>query len=226
VFAWADPERVTATLLEKRRRQVRLSSSAFFGLDAAVAADPRSLPCLKPRIAYRQITNATNTRTVLAALVPAPVILTNAAPYLLRRSGDEKTEAYLLGCLCSIPLDWYARRLVEQNLNFHILNGLPIPQPPTESVLRKRVVELAGRLAARDERFSEWADAVGVSVGSVADADEEADLIAELDALASRLYGLSRAELDHVFATFHRGWQYGPRLDKVLMYFDELEGAS
>jgi len=226
VFAWADPEQVTATLLEKRRRQVRLSSSAFFGLDASLATDPRSLPCLKPRIAYRQITNATNTRTVLAALVPPKLVLTNAAPYLLRRAGDEKTEAYLLGCLCSIPLDWYSRRYVEQNLNFHILNGLTIPQPTAESALRERVVEVAGRLAACDERFLEWAEAVGVPVGSVVDAATETELVAELDALVARLYGLSRVQLEHVFATFHRGWDYESRLEKVSGYFDALEGVE
>ncbi|MFB6188049.1 MAG: hypothetical protein ABEI86_14440, partial [Halobacteriaceae archaeon] len=76
------------------------------------------------------------------ALVPPEVFLTDKAPYFLWPRGDERDEAYLLGILCSIPLDWYARRFVETTLNFHILNGFPIPRPGREHPLRKRVVEL------------------------------------------------------------------------------------
>ena len=38
------------------------------------------------------------------------------------------------------------------------------------------------------------------------------DLIAELDAVVALLYGLSRPDVEHIFATFHRGWDYRPRL--------------
>ena len=31
------------------------------------------------------------------------------------------------------------------------------------------------------------------------------------------------AQLEHVFATYHRGWDYKPRLAKVLEYFDAIE---
>ena len=37
--------------------------------------------------------------------------------------GDEKTEAYVLGCLSSLILDWYSRRFVETNLTYFILNS-------------------------------------------------------------------------------------------------------
>jgi len=46
---------------------------------------------------------------------------------------------------------------------------------------------------------------------------------AELDALAAHLYELSRAQVEHIFATFHRGWDYQPRLDAVLAHFDRIE---
>jgi hypothetical protein len=47
---------------------------------------------------------------------------------------------------------------------------------------------------------------------------------AELDALVARLYGLSRSQVEHVFSTFHRGWDYKSRLAAVLEYFDKIEG--
>jgi hypothetical protein len=108
---------------------------------------------------------------------------------------------------------------VELSLNFHVLNAFPVPRPASDDPLRARVVEIAGRLAAVDQRYSEWAAKVGVPVGSVPDTDRD-DLIAELDAVVALLYGLTRQDVQHVFATFHRGWNYQPRLTATLTHFD------
>ena len=82
----------------------------------------------------------------------------------------------------------------------------------------RRAVAIAGRLAAPDDRFAEWAAAVGVAHGKLPE-DEKQDMIAELDALASRLYGLTEQQLVHVFETFHEGWDYDIRLRAVLKHF-------
>jgi hypothetical protein len=218
-YAWADPEIVTEALQRKLANQVKHSKSAFFGLSEEWAADPKSLPMRRPRIAFRDITNATNTRTLLAALIPGGHPLVNTAPYLARIRGTERHEAYLLGVLSSLPLDWYARRYIELHANLHIVNGLPVPRPPDDAV-SARIIEIAGRLAAVDKRYTEWAHAVGVPVGSVQTDSEKDELIAELDALVSIRYGLDRRQIDHIFATFHRGWDYRRRLGKVLGHFD------
>ena len=185
------------------------------------ALDRGTLPCSKPRIAYRQVTNRTNSRTVVAALVPPDVVITNAAPYLLWPVGDRRDEAYLLGILCSIPLDWYARRVVEINLNFHLFNGFPVPRPNRDDPIRRRVEEIAGRLAAVDRRYQSWAKAVGVPIGGVT-ATEKDDLVAELDAAVALLYGLDESDLRHVFETFHIGWRYEARLDAALGHLRRL----
>ena len=98
----------------------------------------------------------------------------------------------------------------------------PIPRPHADDPRRLRVIEIAGRLAAVDARYQAWADAVGVPVGSVTSAALKDDLIAELDALVAHLYGLNRSQLCHIFATFHRGWAYQPRLAQVLSFYDQL----
>lgn len=219
VYAWADLSRVETALQTKRQRQIGLRSSAFYGQHPTWAADPATLPLHYPRIAFRDVTNATNTRTSIAALMAPDTVLTNKAPYLFRKDGDVRAEAYLLAVLASIPLDWYARKYVELGMNLHILNGLPIPVYSPGTALSDRVVEIAGRLAAVDERYAEWAAEVGVKVGTVQDDEVKNDLIAELDALVSLLYGLSEDQVEHVFATFHRGWDYRPRLDAVLAHY-------
>ena len=164
-----DAVSIEGYLQEKRLSQGRTSSSAFAELPRAVLADPATLPCRRARIAFRDVTNPTNTRTIVASLIPPDRVVANQAPYLLRLAGSLRDEAYLLGVLCSMPCDWQARRTVELHLNFHHLNLLSIPDPGAGHPVRDRVTELAGCLAARDDRFREWAAEVGVSVGAKAD---------------------------------------------------------
>lgn len=225
VYALGDPETIRGALQAKRQRQIRLSSSAFFGQPASWAADVSTLPVNGARIAFRDITRATDTRTVIAALVPPNTALTNKAPYLFKVQGSAKEEAFLLGVLCSIPLDWYARKYVELGMNFHLFNGLPIPEFG-DGALEQQVASISGRLAAVDKRYGDWADEVGVPVGSVRTLSEKETLIAELDALVSLLYGLTEDQVEHVFATFQRGWSYEARLDAVLTHYRAWKGKA
>lgn len=221
-YAWADPEHITEYLQAKRLRQQRNARSAFSAFDVAWARNPETLPCLHPRIAFRDITNRTNTRTVLAVLIPPEVVVTNKAPYLLFASGDARDEAFLLGVLCSMPLDWYARRYVEVGLNFHILNAFPIPRPDRDHPLRRRVEVIAGTLAAVDDRYTTWADAVGVPVGGVDDPVVKADLLAELDAAVALLYGLDLSDLRVIYETFHEGADYSDHYKAVADHWNRL----
>lgn len=222
-YAWADPVTVTKALQDKRRNQVRLKSSAFYGLGDQWVADTASLPLMHPRIVFRDVTRSTDTRTMIAALVPGETPLTNKAPYLFRRAGTAKSEAFLLGVLCSIPLDWYCRRYVEVGMNLTVLRGLPIPRPGLDDPLPRRVVEIAGTLAAVDGRYSGWAAEVGVKVGAAGPEPRRAELMAELDAVVALLYGLTAEQLRVVFETFHRGWDYAPRLTRALAHYDDWE---
>ena len=142
------------------------------------------------------VTNRTNTRTVIAALVPDEIVLTHKAPYLLWPKGTARHQAYLLGILSSMILDWYARCFVELSLTFHILNNFPIPDADVDDdPVAARVADIAGWLAAVDERFDEWAIEVGVQAGSVQDEATRQDLICELDACVAHLYGLDESDL-------------------------------
>lgn len=225
VKAWADPTIAVAELQRKRKRQIRDSRSAFLGYSADWADDEATLPFQAPRIAFRGISRSTDTRTVISALIPGGVLLQNSAPYFFRRAGSVHTDAWLLGFLCSIPLDWYARTIMETNLNFFILNGFPIPVFDAENVVHARVVNISGSLAAVDNRFAEWAAEVGVEAGAANAEPTKTELIAELDALVSLLYGLTEEQVEHIFATFHRGWEYTARLERVLSYYAQWKDA-
>ncbi|MGH6992554.1 MAG: Eco57I restriction-modification methylase domain-containing protein, partial [Caulobacteraceae bacterium] len=154
-YAWADPDLVADWLYAKRLRASRGGAQSEFS--AAWRRDRNSLACYAPRIAFRDVSRSTDSRTVRAALLPPDVFITNKGPYFLWPRGNEQDQAFLLGMLSSHPLDWYSRRFVEVNLNFFIFNPFPIPRPPREDPLWRRAVALAGRLAAPDERFADWA---------------------------------------------------------------------
>lgn len=218
-YGFANPEEVLRWLYAKRLRSGKSrADSAHAEFSLAYRQDNATLAPQRARIAFRDISRATDTRTVRACLLPPKIFLTNKAPYLLWPRGDEMDQAFLLGVLCSIPLDWYARRFVEVSLNYFIFNPFPIPRPSRENIAWKRVVSLAGRAAATDNRFANWAKAVGVECGPIEE-NEKQDLIAELDAVVAQLYGLSERQLVHIFETFHEGWDYEARLQATLRYF-------
>ncbi len=221
-YAWIDPGPALKWLQKKRLwAKQRVPRSAHREFQSSYVEDRATLAPRRARVAFRDVARATDSRTVRVALMPPSVFIANQAPYLLWRRGDEQDEAYLLGVLSSIPLDWYARRFVETHLNFFILNPFPVPRPGRSDPLWQRTVALAGRLACPDDRFSTWAQAVGVDCGPLP-SDEKKSMICELDAVVARLYGLDEAQLVHVFETFHVGWDYQDRLDGVLGYFRRL----
>jgi hypothetical protein len=225
-YAWANPREVAEWLYRKRLKSGSSSRDSAHGEFTLVyRQDRKTLPCYAPRIAFRDVSRATDTRTVRAALIPPKVFITNTAPYLLWPRGDEKDQAYLLGVLCTLPLDWYARRFVETHVNYFVFNPLPVPRPDRANPCWSRIVALAGRLAAPDDRFAEWAKKVGVKHGPLA-ADEKQDMINELDAVVTRLYGLSEPQLVQLFETFHEGWDYEPRLQAVLKHFHTWNRTS
>ena len=218
-YAFAEPEPAQEWIQGKRLRAGRSRrDSAHREFPPNHLRNRATLPCHASRVAFRDVTNRTNQRTVISCLVPPKVFIGNQAPYLLWPRGDEKDEAFLLGVLSSIPLDWYARRFVETHVNYFVFNPFPIPRPDRDDEHWERVVALAGRLACPDRRFRTWARRVGVQCGALGD-DEKEDMIHELDAVVAHLYGLNEAQLVHIFETFHEGWDYQARLDSVLRHF-------
>lgn len=213
-YAFSNVADLDRHLREKVGRQIRTSGSAFYRTDVT------ELPYNRARIAFRDVTKPINRRTAIACLVPPGVSLVHNAPYLLARHDIGRSEAYLLGVMCSIAYDWFVRRYIDKHFTFEILLPSPVPSPARDHPLRLRTIEISGRLAAVDERYAQWAAEVGVPVGSVTDQVTKDELIAELDAVVALLYGLTRGQLVHIFETFHRGWNYQPRLTAVLANYD------
>ena len=225
-YAWADPKIVLPWLQNKRMRaHSGKRDSVHREFSRRYIEDEATLAPFSPKVAFRLITNRTNSRTMVCALTPPRVFHSNSSQIVMMPRGDKKDEAFLLGVLSSIPLDWFARRIVELNFNFFLFNPLPIPRPQRSNPLWQRVVQLSGRMACPDKRFTHWAEAVGVDCGLL-DADEKLDKIHELDAIVAHLYGLSEPQLIHILETFHEGWNYEARLHEVLKHYHAWVGEA
>lgn len=162
-------------------------------------------------LGWRDITNSTNERTVIASLIPR-VAVGNTTP-LMMVDREPPMIACLYGCLCSFALDYAARQKVGgTHLNFLQLKQLPVLPPPVftseiawdlKSSVREwllpRIVELTYTAwdlepFARDVGFDgppfRW------------DAERRFLLRCELDAAFFHLYGLNREDTAYVMDTF------------------------
>ncbi|MGQ0814064.1 MAG: hypothetical protein ACT4O1_06315 [Gemmatimonadota bacterium] len=108
----------TGGFAPRARRERGGKNSVFAEFSPQWRSDVKTLPCKHVRIAFRDVTRATDSRTIRAALLPPNIFITNKGPYLLWPRGTVRDQAHLLGVLSSIPLNWYARRFVEINLNY------------------------------------------------------------------------------------------------------------
>lgn len=153
----------------------------------------------RARLAFRDVSRATDSRTVRAALVPPGVLLTNTAPYLAFVDDDPLAEAACLSVLNSLVFDWQARRYVELHMNFFIAEGLLSPTLTDDLVAQ--IGRRAARLSCRDDRFAEFATATSVEYGRMPAKDRE-QLRAEIDALVAHAYAITPDGLEVVFADF------------------------
>lgn len=151
------------------------------------------------RLAFRDVSRATDSRTVRACLVPPRTFLTNKAPYLAFAVGGDVERSACLGVMNSLAFDWQARRFVEVNLNFFILEGLVVPELLEEDYLQ--IAQCAARLSCVDDRFEDFATRVGAEWGALSDEERE-DLRLEIDARVARSWNLTLEDLDVVFADF------------------------
>ena len=184
-----------------------------------VLGDPETHPINHCRVAFRDVTNRTNSRTVIACLVPPRTPLTNSAPYLIFPGWNDLNRAAVLGVMNSSTFDWLARRYVELHLNFYVLDMLAFP--PQENTLWGRIGRLAARLSCVDERFAEFAANAGVECGELMPMQRN-DMRAEIDALVSRAYELTTDELRFIFTDFTENAVPQTYRDMVLEKFEGL----
>ena len=94
-YAWADPEKMVKHLQKKRETSRRKHEVGFLRVyRLELVSQPRHAALPLCRIAFRDVTNRTNTRTVLVALVPPKCFIANRPRSFW--PGTSRDQAFLL----------------------------------------------------------------------------------------------------------------------------------
>lgn len=197
---WVGEDAAEAAVNEKAPTTDREVEARFWVSEQEVAARlKRKSWKYEWLIGARGITNNTNSRTVIAGLIPAYGV-GNSLHLWFPDEGPRKIAA-LYGNMCALSLDYIARQKVSgTNLNFFFVEQLPILPPSAYSVndlgfIVPRVLELS----YTSHSMAPFARDLGYEGEPFRwDEDRRAHLRAELDAWYALAYGLSRDELRYV----------------------------
>ena len=162
-------------------------------------------------LAFRDIARSTDTRTMIASIIPR-VGAGNKVPLLLPYDStpDIDTVACLLANLNSLPFDYVVRQKIQGTaMNWYIVEQLPVIAPDdydrqfgdktAREIVRQHVLELT--YTAHD--IKPFARDLGYEAQPFFwNEDDRRHLRARLDALYFHLYGLSREDAGYVMDTF------------------------
>jgi hypothetical protein len=197
------------------------------------------------RIVYRDITNATNERTMISTVLPKDIVcvhtLQTFSPYTIEptkealsksplhdvynRAYTDKELFLIVGLFNSIPFDFLMRTKIERHLVRFKLEESQMPRLTRGDDWFEYIWTRAAKLNAYGEDFTEMRERLE-GIEPVTSMDERKQLQAEIDAAAFHAYGLDREETAFVLEDFHR--VENPRLmtedyfELVLEKYDQL----
>ena len=149
-------------------------------------------------LAWRDISSATNERTVIAAVMPAYYAFNNKA-CLLMPNCDDSLAACLLAVLNSLVVDFVERvKQASTNVNLFYLKQLPILPP--EAFAPADVEFIASRVAMLT-RTADDINAVWLTdypAYTFQEPRERLMIRAQLDAYIAKMYCLTREELQYI----------------------------
>ena len=193
-------------------------------------------------LSFRNITRATDSRTVIVSFIPTVGVI-NSAPLILSEVSP-RLSCCLLGNLNSFLLDYVAKRKIPNvNLNFFVIEQLPILPPDTYSkrcpwdkkqTLEKWISDRVLKLTCTSNDMIPLAETVGFKPPVYEwDPTERLDLMAELDAAFFLLYGIDRQDVEYILSTFSgvRKEQQdllggSTTFDRILSHYDALREKS
>jgi hypothetical protein len=203
------------------------------------------LDCTEYRIAIRDVTSATNERTILGGVIPKGVVCTNTLhtlrPYEIAPDRDDLEDSPLhsmyeriftdqelfaaLGLINSIPFDFLMKTKVDTHIVMYKFTESQVPRLTEGDEWFEYIWRRAARLNCYGDEFEEMRDRLG-GIEPATEMDERREVQAEMDAAAFHAYGLDREQTAFVLDDFHQ--VQDPRLmdddyfDMVLEKYDSL----
>lgn len=160
------------------------------------------------RLGFREITLATNARTLIAAIIP-PNTGCNHKISVVSRRLSQYTVQEMLFCetvLNSFCMDFVARQKITSGMSMFHFYQLPVPRLTAGDPTFDALVERAARLTCTRPEYADlWHQVTGTAwtpASGITDPAQRQTLRDEIDALVAHLYGLNRDEYAHILATF------------------------
>ena len=195
-------------------------------------------------IAFKEITSATNRRTMIASYIPYAAV-TNKAPLIITdKKASKRVECCLLGNLNSYILDFIARqKLGGITLNYFIVEQLPILTPdfymrecPWEKgiTIEMWISERVLKLSCTSEDMIPLAEETGFEPKVYKwDSSDRQDLVAQLDAAYFHFYKIDRETTEYILSTFTgideqstSFFETESTKDKILKWYDFINNHS
>ncbi len=232
----------TRTTVQVEHQNPEFTAEPRWWVDGAEVSESNSQFPVPSFLGFKDITSATNQRTMIASMIPWSAV-TNHFPLILTHQ-SRRQELCLLANLNSFVLDFVVRQKVGAvTLNFFIVEQFPIFGPDfyqgkcpwnRRTTLEKWISDRVLKLTCTSNDMKPLATAAGFdpAVHPWKPA-ERADLMAQLDAAYFLLYGIERDDVEYILSTFQgvakedEGMFGGSgTLDRILDHYDRLLETS
>jgi hypothetical protein len=191
-------------------------------------------------LGWRDVTNATNERTVIASVIPRVGV---NHKFLLAVPEEKEAAIALLPNLTAFAFDYVARQKTGgTSLGYFVFKQLPVVGPPSyrgqapwqrDMALANWIAERTLELTYTAQDLRAYAEDLGYTGPPFRwDEARRLRLRCELDAAFFHLYGIPRADVDYIMDTFpivrrNDEQKYGDyrTKDLILEIYDELQRA-
>ena len=163
-----------------------------------------------PRLVYRSISSSTNTRTMIACIVPHSVFTTINTYMAIPRIGIfdidldyYRLSAYLCAIFNSTTYDHIIRPIIDKSVETYHICNTPIPSDFKNEIAVK-ICRLGTLLALSESWHQELADVFNITKEETKSITlhERIMITSKIDALVAMQYQITHITYEHILSTF------------------------
>ncbi len=205
---WIDKELGLNELASKEKKRLKVKLKELKKFDEI--DDYRyKLDCEYYRIGWRDVTNATNERGMIATIIPPMNFLGNTINYIrpiyfngerYQYSLTPKQSLFLCGLLNSFVVDFILRHKISSHANMFYVAELPIPRYQEGDQYFSEICQRVASLLCVNDEFLELKKECGIQDSEIN--DDSVVIMAQIDAYVAKVYKLTKDEFQYILNTF------------------------
>ncbi|MEC9357549.1 MAG: N-6 DNA methylase [Pseudomonadota bacterium] len=157
------------------------------------------------RIGFCDVASPTNSRSLVAALIPAGAVCGHKVPTVAFENGDAGDLLLWLGTANALCMDFLVRKKIALTMSYTVMDSLPFPRGWHTIPDAPRICERVFRLACAGDEMNDFRKTFHEQYPSsrqlhpCEEPDERAQLMAEINVLVARsLFGLTRDQMRYI----------------------------